>query len=73
MREISRGEGQRFKYVNNNLQKKRKHHSPEKQSVRVAAQEFLEKAAIELLGDNKNGVKGPLQPEDSDDDVIILD
>ncbi|KAL8536961.1 hypothetical protein ACS0TY_012230 [Phlomoides rotata] len=72
MREISRGEGQTFKYINNNLQKKRRL-SPEKQSVRVAAQEFLEKAAIELLGDNKNGVKGPLQPDDSDDDVIILD
>lgn len=73
MREISHGEGPRIKYLNSNLQKKRKYQSSEKQSVRSAAQEFLEKAARELLGDSKNGVKGPLQPEDSDDDVIILD
>lgn len=73
MREISRGEGHGFKYLNSNLQKKRKYQSSEKQSVRSAAQEFLEKAARELLGDNKNGVKGPLQLEDSDDDVVILD
>lgn len=73
MREISRGEGHGFKYVNNNHQKKRKFQSSEKQSVRAAAQDFLEKAARELLGDNKNGVKGPLQPENSDDDVLVLD
>lgn len=73
MREISRGEGRGFKYLNTNLQKKRKYQSSEKQSVRSAAQEFLEKAARELLGDNKNGIKGPLQPDDSDDDVVILD
>ncbi|PIN12444.1 DNA-binding protein C1D involved in regulation of double-strand break repair [Handroanthus impetiginosus] len=73
MRTISRGEGTRTNYLDRSLQKKRKYQSPEKQSVRSAAQEFLEKAARELLGDNKNGVKGPLQPEDSDDDVIILD
>lgn len=59
--------------MDRSLQKKRKYQSSEKQSVRSAAQEFLEKAARELLGDNKNGVKGPLQREDSDDDVIILD
>lgn len=59
--------------MDRSLQKKRKYQSSEKQSVRSAAQEFLEKAARELLGDNKNGVKGPLQHEDSDDDVIILD
>ncbi|XP_051137483.1 uncharacterized protein LOC127255790 [Andrographis paniculata] len=75
MREISRGEGSRIKYLDRNLQKKRKFQSSDKQSVSSAAQEFLEKASRELLGDNKNGVKGPLQPpeEDSDDDVIILD
>ncbi|KAK4435753.1 Nuclear nucleic acid-binding protein C1D [Sesamum alatum] len=73
MREISRGEGPRINYSDRSLQKKRKYQTPEKQSVRAAAQEFLEKAARELLGDSKNGVKGPLQPEDSDDDVIILD
>ncbi|KAL0312125.1 UNVERIFIED_CONTAM: Nuclear nucleic acid-binding protein C1D [Sesamum radiatum] len=73
MREISRGESPRIKYSDRSLQKKRKYQASEKLSVRAAAQEFLEKAARELLGDNKNGVKGPLQPEDSDDDVIILD
>ncbi|KAK6137126.1 hypothetical protein DH2020_029135 [Rehmannia glutinosa] len=73
MRKISQGEGPRIKYLDRSLQKKRKYQSAEKQSVRSAAQEFLEKAARELLGDNKNGVKGPLQLEDSDDDVIILD
>ncbi|KAI3468355.1 hypothetical protein Pfo_025018 [Paulownia fortunei] len=73
MRKISRGEGPRIKYLDRSLQKKRKYQPSEKQSVRSAAQEFLEKAARELLGDNKNGVKGPLQPDDSDDDVIILD
>ncbi|KAL0393937.1 UNVERIFIED_CONTAM: Nuclear nucleic acid-binding protein C1D [Sesamum latifolium] len=64
---------QELKYSDRSLQKKRKYQASEKQSVRAAAAEFLEKAARELLGDNKNGVKGPLQPEDSDDDVIILD
>ncbi|KAL0323954.1 UNVERIFIED_CONTAM: Nuclear nucleic acid-binding protein C1D [Sesamum calycinum] len=68
-----RGGSPRIKYSDRSLQKKRKYQASEKQSVRAAAQEFLEKAARELLGDNKNGVKGPLQPEDSDDDVIILD
>ncbi|KAL6556563.1 hypothetical protein OROGR_005851 [Orobanche gracilis] len=73
MRKISQGESPRINYLERNIQKKRKHQSYDKQSVRSAAQEFLEKAARELLGDGKNGVKGPLQPEDSDDDVIILD
>ncbi|GFQ04368.1 nuclear nucleic acid-binding protein c1d [Phtheirospermum japonicum] len=73
MRSISRGEAPRINYLEKNLQKKRKYESSERQSVRSAAQEFLEKAARELLGDSKNGIKGPLQHEDSDDDVIILD
>ncbi|KAL6524203.1 hypothetical protein OROMI_031298 [Orobanche minor] len=73
MRKISQGESPRINYLERNVQKKRKYQSYDKQSVRSAAQEFLEKAARELLGDGKNGVKGPLQPEDSDDDVIILD
>ncbi|CAA0825204.1 Sas10/Utp3/C1D family [Striga hermonthica] len=73
MRKISQGVDQRINYLDKNLQKKRKFQSSERQSVRTAAQEFLEKAARELLGNNKNGVKGPFQPEDSDDDVIILD
>lgn len=70
---ISRGEGNGFKYVNRNLQKKRKYQSSEKQSIPSVTQGFLEKAAHELLGDNKNGVKGPLQPVDSDDDAVLLD
>ncbi|XP_047964648.1 nuclear nucleic acid-binding protein C1D-like isoform X2 [Salvia hispanica] len=73
MRGISRGEGNGFKYVNRNLQKKRKYQSSEKQSIPSVSQGFLEKAAHELLGDNKNGVKGPLQPVDSDVDIVLLD
>ncbi|XP_022888671.1 nuclear nucleic acid-binding protein C1D-like [Olea europaea var. sylvestris] len=73
MKEISRGEVTRIKYVDRSVKKKRKYQSSEKQSVRAAAQEFLEKAACELLGDNQSGIKGPLQPENSDDDCIILD
>ncbi|KAL2472402.1 Sas10/Utp3/C1D family [Abeliophyllum distichum] len=73
MREISRQEGTRIKYLQRSVQKKRKYQSSEKQSVHYAAQEFLEKASRELLGENKSRFKGPLQPEDSDEDVIILD
>lgn len=70
MREISKGEGTRIKYVERNVNKKRRCQSGEKQSVRTAAQEFLEKASRELLGDNKSGFKGPLNPpQDSDEDV----
>ncbi|ONK66850.1 uncharacterized protein A4U43_C06F12680, partial [Asparagus officinalis] len=47
MREISRQEDTRNRFNN-----KRKHSPSEKQSVRDAAQEFLEKAARELLGSN---------------------
>lgn len=64
MRDISRKEGLR----NTSAQRKRKHQSPEKPSVQAAAKEFLEKAARELLGDNKGGVKGPLVEISSDDD-----
>ncbi|KAJ6853704.1 nuclear nucleic acid-binding protein C1D [Iris pallida] len=48
--------------------KKRKHWSSEKQSARVAAQEFLEKAARELLGSKNCGMKGPLQNDLSDEE-----
>uniref|UniRef100_A0A5B7AN26 Nuclear nucleic acid-binding protein C1D n=1 Tax=Davidia involucrata TaxID=16924 RepID=A0A5B7AN26_DAVIN len=68
MRDISRGEGVKIKYLERSVRKKRKYQASEKQSVRTAAQEFLEKAARELLGDNKGGLKGPLQLEASDDD-----
>ncbi|XP_019167752.1 PREDICTED: nuclear nucleic acid-binding protein C1D [Ipomoea nil] len=72
MREISKGEGTRMKYLERVVHKKRKYQSTDKQSVQSAAQEFLEKASRELLGDNKNGFKGPLRrPEDSDEDIPI--
>lgn len=69
MKEISRGEGTRMKYSeSSSVQKKRKYQSSEKESVKVAAKEFLEKAACELFGENNTGLKGPLQMESSDQD-----
>ncbi|GJS81055.1 nuclear nucleic acid-binding protein C1D [Tanacetum coccineum] len=69
MREISRRE-----VVNRegNVSKRRKYLSSSKKSVKTAAEEFLEKASRELLGDNKGSVKGPfkLQDSDEDDDMI---
>ncbi|OMO90683.1 Sas10/Utp3/C1D [Corchorus olitorius] len=67
MRQISKGEGPRIKYSDSGV-KKRKYQSSEKQSVQAAAKEFLEKAARELFGDNKDGFKGPLLVEANDDD-----
>lgn len=69
MREISRREG-----VNRegNVSKRRKYLSSDKTSVKTAAQEFLEKAARELLGDDKSSFKGPLKPQDSDEDDMSL-
>ncbi|KAL5558238.1 hypothetical protein UlMin_034449 [Ulmus minor] len=66
MRDISKGEGTKMKYLEVNLQKKRKYQSTEKKSVQTAAKEFLEKASRELLGDNNSGFKGPLQAEAAD-------
>ncbi|KAK4769282.1 hypothetical protein SAY86_027432 [Trapa natans] len=63
MRDISRREGGR----DTSFQRKRKHRSPEKQSVQASAKEFLEKAARELLGDCKGGFKGPLAEISSDE------
>ena len=68
MRNISKGEGKRTNYLDKNVQKKRKYQSTEKQSVQTAAQEFLEKAAREVLGDNKGRFKGPLVVEDLEDE-----
>ncbi|EXB86665.1 hypothetical protein L484_013195 [Morus notabilis] len=68
MRNISKGEGKKIKYVETNVQKKRKYPSTEKKSVQTAAKEFLEKAAWELLGDNNDGFKGPLRAETSEDE-----
>lgn len=68
MRNISKGEGKKIKYVESNVQKKRKYPSTEKKSVQTAAKEFLEKATRELLGDNNDGFKGPLRAETSEDE-----
>ncbi|XP_057985554.1 uncharacterized protein LOC110673902 isoform X2 [Hevea brasiliensis] len=70
MRAISKGEGTRIKYLERKIQKKRKYQSSEKHSVQTAASEFLEKAARELLGDNANGFKGPMQIDALDDDDL---
>lgn len=69
MRQIGKGEGPRITYSESSLKKKRKYQSSDKPSVQDAAKEFLEKAARELFGDNKDGFKGPLQVDASDDDV----
>ncbi|CAH1427657.1 unnamed protein product [Lactuca virosa] len=63
MREISRRE----RVKSGNVSKKRKYLSSDKPSVRTAAQEFLEKAARELLGNDKSSFKGPLKPQDEDE------
>ncbi|XP_021275441.1 nuclear nucleic acid-binding protein C1D [Herrania umbratica] len=70
MRQISRGEGPRINYSDSSV-KKRKYQSSGKQSVQAATKEFLEKAARELFGDNKDGFKGPLQADTSDDDLPL--
>lgn len=68
MREISRREGVKSGRSEGNVSKRRKYLSSAKTSVRTAAQEFLEKAARELLGNDKSSLKGPLKPQDSDED-----
>lgn len=71
MRDISKGERLRNKNPESGGQKRRKYQSSDRQSVVSAAQEFLEKAARELLGDKKGGFKGPLQIDTSDDDLPV--
>uniref|UniRef100_A0A2P2KT22 Nuclear nucleic acid-binding protein C1D n=1 Tax=Rhizophora mucronata TaxID=61149 RepID=A0A2P2KT22_RHIMU len=68
MRDISKGEGPRIKYVETSVQKKRKFQSSERKSVQAAAKEFLEKAARELLGENTGGIEGPIQIDSPLDD-----
>lgn len=70
MRDISRGEGKKIKHIERNLHKKRKYQSTDRQSVQTAAKEFLEKAARELLGDNKSDFKGPLRAEAADEENL---
>ncbi|GAA0173659.1 transcription cofactor [Lithospermum erythrorhizon] len=48
MRDISRGKSPHNKYKENSIHKKKKFQTTDKQSVKSAAQEFLEKAAKEL-------------------------
>ncbi|WCJ30401.1 Nuclear nucleic acid-binding protein C1D [Euphorbia peplus] len=66
MREISKEEGPKMKYLESRIQKKRKYQSSERHSVQAAASDFLEKASRELLGDNKHGFKGPLRMDSND-------
>lgn len=69
MRDISRGDGVRSRASEKHkAKKKRKYQSSEKPSARAAAQEFLEKAARELLNSSECGVKGPLQNISDEDD-----
>ncbi|XP_010265555.1 PREDICTED: nuclear nucleic acid-binding protein C1D [Nelumbo nucifera] len=73
MRDVSRGEGVRNKFQEKrSAHKKRKFQSSDKQSVQTAAQEFLEKAAREILGENKGDFKGPLRIESSDGEDMPL-
>lgn len=67
MRNISRGDRTKTNLPGRAGQK-RKYQSSDKQSVKAAAKDFLEKAARELLGDNSSGIKGPLQVDMSEDD-----
>lgn len=73
MRDISKGEGPKMKYLERKIQKKRKYESSSKHSVQVAALDFLEKATRELLGDNTSGFKGPIQNDVLDDDNPHMD
>ncbi|KAI3997325.1 hypothetical protein MKX01_003128 [Papaver californicum] len=65
MWEISKGKGAA---KGNTIPRKRKYQSSEKQSVRSAAEEFLEKAKHELLGTNHGDMKGPLRIDTLEED-----
>ncbi|CAN6442076.1 unnamed protein product [Victoria cruziana] len=67
LREISGGGHKSRTDENRRARKKRKHHSFEKQSIRTAAQEFLEKAKRELLGE-EHRFQGPFHDASSDDE-----
>lgn len=66
MRDISRGTGARSRPSNDRARKKRK--EADRPNVRLAAQEFLEKAARELFNSKETGVKGPLRIISDEDD-----
>ncbi|THU58303.1 hypothetical protein C4D60_Mb03t12790 [Musa balbisiana] len=72
LRDISRGDFVRIRPSDNHrAKKKRKQQKPERQSARAAAQEFLEKAARELIGAGELGLKGPLQEISDEEDEQI--
>lgn len=70
---ISRGEGTNINYPEQAGQK-RKYPSSEEQSVQTDAEEFLEKATGELLGDNigssKKAIVIDLSDDDDDDELL---
>ncbi|KAI4329876.1 hypothetical protein MLD38_028211 [Melastoma candidum] len=68
LREISKGERPRVNYTERVSQKRRKFQSSGSSSIQAAAQDFLEKAAKELMGENKSGFKGPLFYVSDDDE-----
>ncbi|XP_010493754.1 PREDICTED: nuclear nucleic acid-binding protein C1D-like [Camelina sativa] len=71
IRDLSKGEQSRIRYSETTA-RKRKYQSNEKQSVQSAAKDFLEKAAREIIGNNENGLKGPLMAAaDGSDDVEV--
>lgn len=71
IRDLSKGEKSRIRNSETTA-RKRKFQSNEKQSVQSAAKEFLEKAAREIIGNNENGLKGPLMAvADGSDDVEV--
>lgn len=64
MQAISRGER-----MGSSGQKRKPEPLPEKKSVRAAAEEFLAKAAQELIGNSDSRVKGPVRliPDENED------
>lgn len=64
MQEISRGERRSW-----SGQKRKPQPSPENKSVCAAAEEFLAKAALELIGHSDGRVKGPVRliPDEDED------
>lgn len=67
MKSLSRGEKPMMNNQGRSGQK-RKYESTQKQSVKDAAKEFLEKAAREIFGGNVGDIKGPIPKDMSDED-----
>ncbi|KAI4326382.1 hypothetical protein MLD38_031704 [Melastoma candidum] len=68
LREISKGEWPRVNYTERASQKRRKCQPSGSPSIQAAARAFLEKAAKELVGENKSGFEGPLLDVSDDDE-----